>query len=282
MEKKLVVLDFDGTITEAEAEGTPHIAGYTEDLCTLLKSKEVVMQAIKDAETKIVTNPNEHGWLYNGLIVAPAMVDPYLRMQGIAQLVFDHFGLYADRADRVYLLDFLHAKNYRLSDTVFKAGVQQMLSELCTRKEIALHIVTNSHTDGVRKKIVTLSKGINNLSSLSDRVIGGAKKYLVGERPDHIPTTMSLTGLARSVYLRRTSYFDILDSLRAMYGLNWNAVTVIGDIFELDLALPFALGARVGLMLNQFTPHYEQNFVASNPDRARLIKSPDEVISFVS
>ncbi|MBI4992881.1 MAG: HAD family hydrolase [Candidatus Magasanikbacteria bacterium] len=283
MGKRLVVLDFDGTITDAEEEGKPYVTGYAEDLRLLLgKKAEEVTPVLLSAEAEIAANPGENGWLYNGLIVAPATVDPYLRMRAIARRVFDHFGAYADRTDRERLMDFLYTNNYSLSGVAFKDGACQMLCELCANDEIAVYVVTNSHTEGVRKKIVTLSAGNDELASMCERVIGGAKKYLVDGRPDHVAESVTLPGLSRPVYLRRSAYFEVLERLRETNSVDWEAVTVIGDIFELDLALPFALGARVGLVINQFTPEYERDFIAGNPARAGFINSLSEVQSFVS
>jgi hypothetical protein len=45
---------------------------------------------------------------------------------------------------------------------------------------------------------------------------------------------------------------------------------VVGDLFELDLALPLALGARVGLVVSPHTPRYEIDFVGSQ-ERARVL-----------
>jgi hypothetical protein len=39
---------------------------------------------------------------------------------------------------------------------------------------------------------------------------------------------------------------------------------VIGDIFELDLALPWACGAHVVLVAGPHTPPWERRFVAGN------------------
>ena len=44
-------------------------------------------------------------------------------------------------------------------------------------------------------------------------------------------------------------------------GVEWKDVTVLGDIFELDLSLPFSLGATVGLMKTEFSPSYEVEFL---------------------
>jgi hypothetical protein len=59
-------------------------------------------------------------------------------------------------------------------------------------------------------------------------------------------------------------------------GASFADLTVVGDIFELDLALPLALGARVGLVASLYTPAYEQAFVAAHP-RGRVFKDLTEV-----
>jgi hypothetical protein len=51
---------------------------------------------------------------------------------------------------------------------------------------------------------------------------------------------------------------------------------VIGDIFELDLAMPLALGARIGLVSSAQTPPYERAFVAAHP-RGRVIDDLREI-----
>ncbi len=278
MEKQLVVADFDGTFSDAEKEGKPAVAGYIEDLCLLLgKNPEEVSPILQSAEIEIATNPEKNGWLCNGLIVAPAMVDPYLRTMAVARKVLDHFGAFLDISDRERLLGFLYSNNYSLSDIVFKDGAGKMLSDLCAIEMVETYVVTNSHTESVRKKIIALSNDNPGIEKMCERVIGGAKKYVV----DGEAESMMISGLYRPVYLRRPAYHDILERLRVMHGIEWKDITVIGDIFELDLALPFTRGARIGLVINQFTPSYELDFIAANPGRATLIHSLSEVVPFV-
>jgi len=282
MTKRLVVLDFDGTITDAEEEGKPFVASYSNDLCLLVgKTPEDVMPVLRSVEAKIAADPGNNGWLYNKLIVAPATVDPYLRMRAIALRVFDHFKMFMNPSDRDSLLNFLYKRNYPLSGVAFKKDSLQMLRELCAHKDIIVYVVTNSDTAGVCKKITTLSAGNDELMRICDQVIGDAKKYLVDGRPDHVAESITLPGLERPVYLRRSAYFKALEYLRELNGVNWDAVTVIGDIFELDLALPFALGARVGLVINKFTPKYERDFITANSPQASCINLLNEVLPFV-
>ena len=55
---------------------------------------------------------------------------------------------------------------------------------------------------------------------------------------------------------------------------------VIGDIFELDLALPLCLGARVALMTNDHTPQYEKDFLFSHPN-GHLVSNLTEAIDLI-
>lgn len=282
MAKKVVVFDFDGTLTDAEAEGESFVKGYLEDLCLLVgKNIEEVVLAVQSAEAKISSNPNNYGWLYDGLIVAPAMVDPYLRIQSIAGCVLDRFGVFLDHFDRKRLLDLLFKHNYSFVREAFKAGAGKALSDLCANSQIAVYVVTNSHTRSVGKKMALLSENYSNLDTMRERVIGGAKKYIVGDGPEHVVEKMTIPGLSRVIYLHRSAYYNILEKLREENGVGWEDMTVIGDIFELDLALPFMLGTNIGLVVNQFTPQYERDFITARPARATLINSLSEVLPFV-
>jgi hypothetical protein len=91
---------------------------------------------------------------------------------------------------------------------------------------------------------------------------------------------MTLPNLSRPVLLRRRLYFESLDRLRVDAGLGWEDVVVVGDIFELDLCLPLALGGRVGLFANEFTPSYEVDYLRDHP-RGTIITSMDDISAFV-
>jgi hypothetical protein len=68
---------------------------------------------------------------------------------------------------------------------------------------------------------------------------------------------------------------EILDGAGATFA----DLVVIGDIFELDLAMPLALGARVGLVSSAHTPTYERAFVTNHP-RATMIEDLADIPRF--
>lgn len=268
---RLIVFDFDGTITDAEAEGAPYRDGYLADVAILTgQPRERVMARAVELEAELAAHAQEEGWVYEGRIVAPATVDPYLRVMPVSKRLFDEAGRFFDPEDRARIGDLLYASNYRKTLTRFRPGARALFEALAGQ---AVYIVTNSHTDAVQGKVRTLGEnadGSNALGWLVDRVHGQARKFKVDERWTAVPASLTLPGLGRPVLLRRQAYFERLDALRQAAGADWSEVEVYGDIFELDLALPLALGARVGLMRNAHTPPWEVAYLADHPRGAVL------------
>src|ERR1043165_6589343 len=121
-----LVLDFDGTMTDAEAEGRPFREGYLEDLALLTgASLEDVTKIGDEVEAELASAPASHPFLWMGRAVAPATVDPYLRMVPIANRILDRFDAFPGAADRGRLLgSVLYRYNYAktLGHPVFRAG----------------------------------------------------------------------------------------------------------------------------------------------------------------
>ncbi|MDP6933009.1 MAG: hypothetical protein QGG40_08825 [Myxococcota bacterium] len=271
----LLVLDFDGTMTDAEEEGRPFREGYLEDLAALTaRPLDQIRSMAEEIEMSITHDTEAHGWRFEGRIVAPACVDPYLRIMPVARGIFDQFGAFPDEHDRTRLLDrILYKYNYGKTSNVFRDGAHAALRRL---EGTATYVVTNSHTRAVQDKIASLG----DVNWLIDRVHGNARKYQVDDTFAGVPETLQLPGLTRPVLLRRRLYHDALEGLRHQVGCSWSEVTVVGDIFELDLALPLALGCRVGIVPNEFTPRYELAYLDAHP-RAQRIESLSELPTLV-
>ncbi len=279
----MLILDFDGTLTDAEEEGRPFRAGYLEDIAVLTGADLADVQAMADEfEADILANRGRFGWLFLGHVVAPASVDPYLRMMPVARRIFDHYGVFEDEVQRSRMLDgILYKYNYMKCAIAFRPGARECLSALRGKSAF---IVTNSATEPVRAKVRALSEqgeDKQELAWLVDRVHGYGKKYVIDPGFDAVPESIHLPGLERPVLLRRRLYHDKLDELRRAQGVEWSDVTVIGDIFELDLSLPFAMGARVALMVNEFTPGYEREFLDAH-DRGTLLYSMQDITDYVN
>ncbi|MDQ3364829.1 MAG: hypothetical protein M3680_05315 [Myxococcota bacterium] len=278
----VLVLDFDGTMTDAEAEGRPFRDGYLDDLCALVgrpAGDPDVMAICATVEAELAAAPASHPFLWMGRAVAPATVDPYLRMVPIAHRVLDAFGVMPGAIDRGRLLGgVLYKYNYAktLGHPVFRPGAGEVLASLAG---VDAWIVTNSDTHAVAGKVAALDRASPGVGWLTSRVRGHARKFDVDDAWTGAAAELALPGLDRPVLLRRRAYHDILAEILAAAGATFAELVVVGDIFELDLAMPLALGARVGLVVSSHTPAYERAFVTAHP-RAQVIESLAEIPAF--
>ena len=278
----VLVLDFDGTMTDAEAEGRPFRDGYLEDLAALVgrpAGDAELLGLADEVEAELFAAPASHPFLWMGRAVAPATVDPYLRMVPIAHRILDRFGAIPSAEDRGRLLgSVLYKYNYAktLGRPVFRAGAGPMLASLGGTRT---WIVTNSDTHAVAGKVAALDREAPGVAWLTSRVRGFARKFDVDDTWAGAPNELSIPGLERAVLLRRRAYHDILVSVLQEAESSWEELVVVGDIFELDLALPLSLGARVGLVTSGRTPDYERAFVTAHP-RAKLIEGLSQIPAF--
>lgn len=284
---RVLVLDFDGTMTDAEVEGAPYRAGYLEDLAALTGLSHDEVNALAEYfERELLRDPQSHGWEWEGRIVAPAVVDPYLRMIPVARRILDHAQVFLDPRDRARLLEsVLYKHNYARTGTAFREGAAELLFSLRDHPVGAqVWVVTNSHTEAVCRKISALAERAGRpgtLDWLLPRVVGRARKYIVDEQLTAVPSELHIPGMRRPVLLRRRFYHDVLARLLAQAGAGWAELLVVGDIFELDLCLPLAMGAQVALVANGFTPEHERAWLAQQP-RARVLRSLDEVAALAT
>jgi hypothetical protein len=269
-------------MTDAEAEGRPFRDGYLEDLAMLVglaPDDAAVRQIADEVEAELLAAPASHAFMWMGRPVAPATVDPYLRMVPIAHRILDRYGAIPSADDRGRLLgSVLYKYNYAktLGHPVFRPGAGAMLETLAGSRT---WIVTNSDTHAVAGKVAALDREAPGVAWLTSRVRGFARKFDVDDTWTGAPGEMTIPGLERSVLLRRRSYYDILRDVLAEAESSFEELVVVGDIFELDLAMPLALGARVGLVTSERTPAYERAFVTAHP-RAKLIEDLAEIPAF--
>merc|ERR1740121_2091988 len=163
-------------------------------------------------QSGVASHPNDNGWVVDGKIVAPAGVDPYLRMKPIAHAIFDELGAFTSLQERARVLEVLYKYNYMKTLTVFHKGARAALEAL---EGTNTHVVTNSYTEPVQNKLSILGSNPDDSCSLSwmhDRVHGLAKKYVLTETFDAVPESMHVPGLHRPVYLRRERYYTLLKS----------------------------------------------------------------------
>jgi len=255
MKNKIVILDFDGTLTLADEEAKPFLINFKKDIANLLNKTNIDKEWGK-AEREILQNPNKYGWKYKGKIVAPPNADDYILATVIAKFLLDEAGVLMDTNERDDILKQIYQRNYSKSGIAFKKGAKEVLEELIFK--IPVFIVTNSRPDTVINKIEKL----NPQGKEKIKIFGEAQKYFIDSSFDAVPETMMINGLKRVIFLRRKKYFDVLNQIWKTTLIKPEQTLVIGDIFELDLALPAILGCNVFLVANSNTPSCEKEAVS--------------------
>ncbi len=253
-----IILDFDGTFTEVDKEAQPFVATYKRATAELLGRS--IDDAWTAAEQRILAQPDSYGWEYEGSIVAPSHADPYIFTTATAQLVFDTLGVLADRDERAQAMQQLFQTSYPQALVVFRPEAREVV-EAILDAGTCVYVVTNSSGAAVSGKIDSLApRGREKLT-----IHGDAKKYVLCD-PDPldavfnaVPAETTIEGLARPVFLRRGRYYEALRTILTENGTTPDRTLVCGDIFELDLALPAAIGMHVHLVTREGTRAYERD-----------------------
>jgi phosphoglycolate phosphatase-like HAD superfamily hydrolase len=261
MRPDLVILDFDGTFTDVEAEAVPFLEAYRADFEAIAKDAGARWDAVR---AEIEANPNDFGWEHEGRIVAPSHADPYIMATTTAQRLLDLAGILRDPKERAAALDQLFRLSYARAANVFRPDAAKVIAALL-ETGLPIFVVTNSHTDAVMRKIEAL--GVAGSERM--KVFGNARKFMlvdpesIDARYRALPETLAIDGLSRPIYLRRGHYYALLARIAAETGVEPSRTLVVGDIFELDLALPASLGCSVHLVTRAKTPAYERRAVAA-------------------
>ena len=261
-----IVLDFDGTFTRVDDEAVPFVAGFREGLRARVGGAADTRWAA--LASRVEADPDRYGWEYEGTIVAPSHADPYIMTTTIAQLLLSELGLGVGA--RTDMLQALYKENYPKSHNVFRNDARRVV-EACVASGVPVFVVTNSQTEHVVAKLRELAPvGLDRIS-----VRGDARKFVVAE-PERssqpwkelwaeVPATTQIPGLSRPIQLRRGHYFDALTRIWDETRTRPENTLVCGDIFELDLALPARLGARVHLVARPQTPEHERRAARTTP-----------------
>jgi len=238
---ELVVLDFDGTITDIDKEAVPAVIGWKKDAGKELGfTDEEIQRRWANAESKIKSNPQNYGWVKSNKIIAPACADPLVMATVTTQVLFDEESKYLDEHKRDEVSYKIFKNNYKKSKTVFKEGAKQFLSEL--KNQFHVYIVTNSASSEVSKKVQKLSNDHTNIP-----IYGEAGKYILHPDWTDVPESVERKGFGRPLFLRRKQYWNVIKNIMKEKGVSPDKVAVVGDIYELDLLLPEYKGMRVVL-----------------------------------
>jgi FMN phosphatase YigB (HAD superfamily) len=252
MASPLVILDFDGTFTDVEQEGAPFEACFRREFNGLV-GRDVT--ALWEAQARRLLATPEAGWPINGFVVAPFDCDPYIRCTCVADAVLTELQLLPTGELRTMVLNTFYKYAYRSAAEAFRPEAKRVLGAL-RDLGVALRVITNSDTQLVQAKVRHL--GFTDIT-----VIGDAQKYVVdqstlGDARFDALQPVQVSGLQRALQVRRPRYYEVLKRVWSETGTRPEDTIVCGDIFELDLLLPLALGAQAHLLQRPGLHAYER------------------------
>jgi len=235
-----VIFDFDGTCTQVDKVQAKFLDDYRKAIAVDEKPWEA-------AKAKIVKASPNAGWnLMNAPSTAPAGADPYILAGEAAGLIFREKKLEAPN---------VFAKVYEQNTAPFRPEMHDVIEALL-KKKVKVAFISNSDATKISNRIQDLFHKTPHKKD-QIQVFGGAQKFLVKEllvdspanaaqraQFDQLAPGVRIEGVARPIYLRRGAYFEALCATQFPLA----ETLVVGDIWELDLALPAALGAHVHLI----------------------------------
>lgn len=252
----LRIVDFDGTLRDPIIEERDFTSVSIQTLARTTGLARHRVQAIaSDVRRKMRTHPECYDWEFDGNIVSSLVGDPYLRIIAIAHAVAEATGGSCNGHELARLC----------LETCYPAAspFRTDAAALITSTDSIVHVVTNGTVEKVRPQLDALLRtlGSGGRTTVSSDLRGSAKKHVVDRDFTDLPESVPLPGRSRPLLLRRPNYFRILNELRERAGVGWREVEAIGDNLELDLSVPFAMGARIVLVANKHTPAWEVAFV---------------------
>jgi phosphoglycolate phosphatase-like HAD superfamily hydrolase len=258
MSLRYVVLDFDGTCTQIELVHAGFLAGYLAILEDANGCAPGALQPAWDAAmARVRAASPDAGWTLLGApSTAPAAADPYILASEASAL------LQRDGAIRLIPPD-AYARAYAANPAPWRPELPAVLAGLVARG-LRVGFISNSDRLTIETRLTDL---LNADRALRREIVvhGHAAKFTLRELPlgatgpsaahrarfEALDGSVRAAGTVRPIYLRRGAYFDALCGLWRDLGAPDYAIAqtlVCGDIWELDLAMPCALGAHVHLI----------------------------------
>jgi phosphoserine phosphatase len=249
-----IVLDFDGTCTQIPRIFEPYLDLYLKGLNESVLN--VTAPEWSDAQDAVRRHSPKAGWTAAGCPAAPAAADPYILADEAAKLI-----LRRRRAAATVPLN-VHTKAYEAALAPWREEACDTFSRL-VEHGVHVHFVSNSSTTFITRRLQELF-GDNNPVRGKICVQSDAGKFRICElnwddqagpsaeakrRFQALPVAYGDKLLIeRPIYLRRGAYLEAID--RVVNG-DFDQLTntvFCGDIWEMDLAMPYALGAKVHLL----------------------------------
>ena len=241
------IFDFDGTLTDP----FPHADAMREMMIDILVSEGIpedkVREDIDMIRNRIFSQPQKHPWIINDITGCYGNEDPFVVNNVIAQELPGISKIYSE----------VIRNPGELSSISYRDATRDMLPHLRSdtivtferilRNGNKVYIVTNGGTDKVKRMISEMDINVP--------VYGEARKFEVNKKWEKLPEKMEIDGLP--IFLRREKYYNILQGIEG-------DKTVVGDVFSMDLSLPYVLGIPIAIVKTVYTPSWAERFVCKN------------------
>jgi FMN phosphatase YigB (HAD superfamily) len=241
MPVKTLLFDFDGTLTAVDRIIPDFLTAYRS---TFLEKTGVSASVWDETLTAVQSGSPALGWMLCSYEACPADADPYILASETALRVLSSCGMAGSHAD---LPGKLYGSLYAQHQAPFRPETAEVLTKL-VESGYRVRVVSNASTGKVEER---LKKELPAATEIP--VFGDATKFLVcpaslqsPERARFDALPMHIPGPGRPAWLKRGKFFDALT--RAKGDALPEETLFIGDIYELDLVLPKALGYQTLLM----------------------------------
>lgn len=257
---RAVVFDFDGTLTDPR----PTAALFAERFYGYLLDARPDARALVDRHLRDERGAPE---LYSSdVIVARGTADPWLGATSIARSALSELLGPSEKSAVETLVSAAFHRAYDEVRAPFREGVAALLSALIDRS-ISVNVVSNSPRDRVLARLE--GAGLSDALLAQVNVVGGAQKFVVAAaESDRAKGWLSSAGESRLfddaprvVALRRGHYLDAIATICDRVGCDGAALSACGDVFELDLAVPLSIGARVCMVAHEGAREWETSAV---------------------
>jgi hypothetical protein len=250
-----IVLDFDGTCTQIPPIFEKYLDLYFKGLNE--SGLNVTPAEWRETQETVRKHSPKAGWTVAVCPSAPAAGDPYVLADEAARLILR-------RRRATTPVPPVHAQAYEAALAPWRDEARDTFSRL-VEDGVQLHFVSNSSTAFISRRLRDLF-GDNDPVAAKISVQSDAGKFRICElnwddeaavsvearrRFQALPVAYGEKLLAeteRPIYLRRGAYFEAIN--RVVAG-DFDALTntvFCGDTWEMDLAMPYALGANVHLL----------------------------------
>jgi len=249
-----VVLDFDGTCTQIPKIWRDYLAIYRQGLDDAKFG--ITDDDWEQAQTTVRRHSPKAGWTLGGCSAAPAAADPYILADESARLIL------RQRDDHKTVASTVNFQAYAAAPAPWRDEALEVFSRLIQRG-IRLHFVSNSSTVIIEQRL----KELLGDESRNIQVQSDAGKFRVCElnwdarsalpanardKFDALPVAWgdsdNSKSIGRPVYLRRGAYFEAIHRVLGGDLSRLRSTVFCGDIWEMDLAMPCALGACIHLV----------------------------------